>query len=164
MGATDLTLQPVRAPDPDRPGEEVLHSPSQLARLQPDGVVVHEAKRRIVLLEFTRPNDGWDDALWQAAARKDGKYRLLLHALRGYARAGWTVQLHALPVGVMGTLHLAHWVPAMETVGISHGSHRRIMQVAARESIRGMHFLHLCRHQLRHAPLATTLQSRVAAG
>ena len=76
MGATDLTLQPVRAPDPDRPGEEVLHSQSQLARLQPDGVVVHEAKRRIVLLEFTRPNDGWDDALWQAAARKDEKYRL----------------------------------------------------------------------------------------
>lgn len=105
MWHTGLKLARVTVPDPEVHGQHLVREPSALAELQPDAVVIDSQRRRIHLLEFTRPYDSWGEELWRAATRKTEKYQVLLHALREYRRSGWTVSLHPLPG--RGAGHLA---------------------------------------------------------
>eukprot|EP00961_Rhodomonas_salina_P016985 228671-Rhodomonas_salina.1 len=71
----------------------------EIAKLQPDAVVVDARRKWIFILEYTvtRPSDTSRHALWDAAALKTEKYQVLLQSLPPYARVGWNVRLFPLP-------------------------------------------------------------------
>jgi hypothetical protein len=124
----------------------------QVGNLCPDTVAVDKEKRRICILEYSRPSDTRPEALHEAAHRKTDKYQVLLAALRHYSDKGWTVTLLPLPVGVRGSLLLQHWVPALEALEIPNNQIQKILQQAAAASAKALHTLHLCRHKRRRIP------------
>ncbi len=131
-----------------------------MAGLTPDAVIVDPDQRSVIVLEYTRPSDTAPGQLHEAADRKTRKYAVILRALRRYARAGWRTKLFPLPVGVRGTLSEDHWGPALEELGIPENKRKRLLQSIALASVRAVHLLHLCRHQLLRAPEHSTLRGR----
>jgi hypothetical protein len=124
----------------------------QVGNLCPDTVAVDREKKRICILEYSRPSDTRPEALYEAANRKVAKYQILLAALGHYTERGWTVDLFPLPVGVRGSLLFQHWVPALETLEIPKHKIRGVLQQAAAASVKALHVLHLCRHKRRKIP------------
>ncbi len=129
-----------------------------MGNLCPDTVAVDTEKKRICILEYSRPSDTRPEALHEAAHRKTDKYQVLLAALHHYIERGWTVTLLPLPVGVRGSLLLQHWVPALETLEIPKNKIQRVLQQAAAASVKALHMLHLCRHKRHRIP--ETVSSR----
>ena len=59
---------------------------------QPDGVLLHNEDKRIIVLEFKRTSDFWPDSFTKGYLRKWVKYAPLVASLRE-ANPGWTVDL-----------------------------------------------------------------------
>jgi hypothetical protein len=152
MKEVPLQLAQVHSRTTNKAGEletEETWNADCLGALQPDAVVIDKAAKVICILEYTLQSDTQIEALYMAAARKTSKYQVLQAALQNYRTAGWRVHLFQLPVGVSGSLLHAHWIPALETLGVPRAHFREILQAAATASVRAMHMLHVCRHKRR---------------
>ncbi len=86
------------------------------------------------------------------------KYLVLLASLTNYKLQGWLVQLFPLPVGVHGSLLHAHWIPALEAMGIPERHFQNLLQSAAVASVKVTHLLHVCCHKLCNTPETTSLR------
>ena len=148
MKKVPLQLAPVHSWQTGGPGEQhgttKYWSVDQLGELQPDAIVIEKAGKAICILEYTQPSDTRPAALYEAAARKTSKYQVLQAALLHYGTTGWKVHLFPLPVGVCDSLLHAHWIPALETLGVPQAHFREVLQAAATASVRATHMLHVC--------------------
>ncbi len=136
-----LHLAPVRQPDPALSylgpswSASRLWTSEDIGALSPDAVVVDPEAHVVHILEYTRPSNSRPHALWAAASMKTYKYQILLLSLSQYVQEGWKVELHPLPVGVRSTLHTAHWVPMLESLGIPTSKWTLLLRQDAAASI-----------------------------
>jgi ribonuclease HI len=109
---------------------------SQLARLQPDGIVRIEKERTILVLEVARTMDHNTDFFTNRAFEKRRKYAPLCAALVR-ALPGWTVRVCDFVVGVKGSLPTARWSGHLSAIGISRVDQRKLLTRAIRCSLEG---------------------------
>ena len=90
-----------------------------LLRKRPDGFAVHWPARRFYVLEYTRAYDGRRDALEEADAFKQERYRPLKTALQRRLGGRWTGTILAFSTGVKSSIDDARWQDQLEQLGLT---------------------------------------------
>ena len=88
-----------------------------LSELKPDGILLHEEQKRIVVLEFKRTSDFWLDSFARGFLQKWIKYTPLVDSLRS-SNPGWSVDLAVFVLGDRGLLDEDQWKSSWETIGL----------------------------------------------
>ena len=106
-----------------------------ILRRRPDGWLIDWRRRKIIVLEFTRPYDYRRSDLAVANVRKLLKYEPLRNLLERSLPADWQVSVVAFAVGVKGTADEPAWTAALEELDIPQARHAKIVAKAIDETL-----------------------------
>ena len=104
-----------------------------------------QQRRKIAIVEVSRPMDGSSGHLAAAYERKIRTYTPLLAALQAYPDDGWQVELFPWVVGVRGLLDSAAIQCCLEFLELPRKCWRRIIEDTAKESVKAFYALHRVR-------------------
>jgi hypothetical protein len=104
-------------------------------RRRPDGWIIDWRRKKIVILEFTRPYDYSRKDLAVANDRKLLKYTALQNLVERHTQSEWQVSIAAFSVGVKGTADGPAWRAALLELGIDELHHDSIVQHAIEEAL-----------------------------
>ena len=102
--------------------QPMLPSPD-LGRQRPDGVLINWKKKRLHVLEFTRPYDSRRTSLAKTNLYKLLKYEPLCRKISTALPSPWTTSVTAFAVGVRGTVDEPAWSTALRHLGINTRRH-----------------------------------------
>ena len=75
-----------------------------IGRLQPDLIALSWSRRRIAIIDISRPSDTYVEQLQSSHDRETSGYQPLLHALQEYVDEGWQVAILPWVVEVRGLI------------------------------------------------------------
>ena len=87
------------------------------ADLKPDGILLHQEDKRIIVLEFKRTSVFWPDSFTKGYLRKWVKYAPLVSSLQD-ANPGWKVDLAIFVLGDRGLFDEEQWEDSWATLGL----------------------------------------------
>ena len=99
-------------------GEDGEGRAEDIQRKRPDAWAINWSRRRLVILEFTRPNDQGVDALSSTDACKVARYTPLRDQL-AQSLPGWRVEIQAYSMGIRGSHDLERWKEQLGEFGLS---------------------------------------------
>ncbi len=73
-----------------------------IGRWQPDFVLISLKRKKIAILELTRPSDMSPAQMKEAYQKKIHKYAPILLALQHYIHTGWSIEILPWVVGIRG--------------------------------------------------------------
>ena len=107
-----------------------------IGRQRPDGALINWRKKRIHILEFTRPYDSRRMSLAKTNLYKLLKYEPLHRKISNALPAPWTASVVAFAIGVRGTADEPAWKAALQHLGIySRRHHDQIIKAAISSSL-----------------------------
>ena len=133
-----------------RPVPEHYDGTIDIGRLQPDLVLVSQSRRKIAIVEVSRPMDGSSEQLAAAHERKMRTYAPLLQALQTYLDEGWQVEILPWVVGVRGLLDGDTIRCCLEFLEIPRQCWKRIIEDTAKDSEKAFYSLHPVRCKAPH--------------
>ena len=115
--------------------------------LQPDLVALSWARRRIAIIDISRPSDSYIEQLQSANDRKKNRYQPLLQALQEYTDNGWQIAIFPWVVGVRGLILVikSHVKEVLGLLEIPSTAWKHIIEASVRTSVEGFAFLHQVR-------------------
>jgi len=122
-----------------------------VGRLQPDLVAISWPRRRIAIIDISRPSDVYTGQLLSAHDRKKTSYQPLLHALQDYVTDGWKVAILPWVVGVRGLVKDQHLTDVLEFLEIPTTAWASILEASVRTSVEGFAFLNRVRFSTQQA-------------
>ena len=108
-----------------------------VGRLQPDLVAISWPRRRIAIIDISRPSDVYIGQLLSAHDRKKTSYQPLLHALQDYVTDGWKVAILPWVVGLRGLVKDQHLTEVLEFLEIPATAWASILEASVRTSVEG---------------------------
>ena len=140
---TDLQLE----------GEEVQTDADMEAhRKRPDAWAVSWKKRRLLILEFTRPNDRGELSLHETDLYKMARYKSLRDLLVARHLPGWEVEIHTYTVGIRGSHDLVRWHAQLRRFEISAARAERLIQEMVTQALTELTDIYSVRYAaLQHA-------------
>ena len=116
-------------------GEEVQTDADMEAhRKRPDAWAVSWDKRRLLILEFTRPNDRGELSLHETDLYKMARYKSLRDLL-GRFLPGWEVEIHTYTVGIRGSHNPVRWYAQLRQFEISAARAECLMQEMVKQAL-----------------------------
>ena len=109
--------------------------PPDTSRQRPDGVLINWKRRRLHILEFTRPYDSRRTSLAKNNLYKLLKYEPLRRRINNALPTPWTTSVTAFAVGVRGTADEPAWSTALRHLGIRRRHHDQIIKTAISSSL-----------------------------
>ena len=116
-----------------------------VGRLQPDLIALSWSRRRIAIIDISRPSDTYVEQLQSSHDRKKSCYQPLLHALQEYVDEGWQVAILPWVVGVRGLVKETLLKEALEFLAIPTTAWKSILETSVRTSVGGFAFLNQVR-------------------
>jgi len=102
--------------------------PADMARLRPDAVAIRWDKRRMFLLEVTRPYDSRSDfASRPHLAEKLSKYQAVAQRFMAVAQ-NWQVSVIPFTVGVRGSIDVIAWKEHLDALGVAPAAIPRLIR------------------------------------
>ena len=149
--ATGLQLQPVSAATIVSASRDAVTLPTDqdlldLGRWQPDFVLISQERKRIALLELTRPSDILTTQLDEAYRTKKEKYTPVLSALQHYISTGWRIEILPWVVGIRGFAKVKHLQAALHFLNIPRRKWSAIIEDSVLTSVRALTYLHRIRY------------------
>jgi hypothetical protein len=151
LASTGLLLQPVSDEEvrlaldvPDLTVEEAGNV--QLDRWQPDFTLVSWKRKRIAVLELTRPSDMLNVQLEEAYRRKKRKYYPIKSALYQYIREGWIIEILPWVIGIRGLADTVHLQTALAFLDIPKQKWKAIIEDSVLASVRALAYMHRIRY------------------
>jgi ribonuclease HI len=118
----------------------------QLDRWQPDFTLISWKRKRIAVLELTRPSDMLNVQLDEAYRRKKRKYGPIKSALHHYIRGGWTIEILPWVIGIRGLTDTEHLQTALSFLDIPKQKWKAIIEDSVLASVRALAYLHRIRY------------------
>jgi hypothetical protein len=118
----------------------------QLDRWQPDFILISWKRKRIAVLELTRPSDMLTVQLDEAYRRKKRKYCPIKAALHYYIREGWTIEILPWVIGIRGLADTAHLQTALSFLDIPKQKWAAIIEDSVLASVRALAYMHRIRY------------------
>jgi hypothetical protein len=151
LTATGLQLQPVSAATIVSASRDAVTLPTDqdlldLGRWQPDFVLISQERRRIALLELTRPSDILTTQLDEAYRTKKEKYTPVLSALQHYVSTGWRIEILPWVVGIRGFAKVKHLQAALHFLNIPRRKWSAIIADSVLTSVQALAYLHRIRY------------------
>ena len=116
-------------------GEEVQTDADMEAhRKRPDAWAVSWDKRRLLILEFTRPNDRGELSLHETDLYKMARYKSLRDLLARFL-PGWEVEIHTYTVGIRGSHNPVRWYAQLRQFEISAARAECLMQEMVKQAL-----------------------------
>ena len=133
-------------------GEEVQADDDMAAhRKRPDAWAVSWENRRLLILEFTRPNDRGELALRETDQYKTARYRPLRDLLVRLL-PGWEVEIQTYTVGIRGSHDPDRWYAQMRQLEVTAAQSERLMQDMVEQALTELTAIYNVRYAaLRHA-------------
>ena len=103
-------------------------------------------RRKICLLEFTRPADLHVDQLQAARLRKETKYGPIKLALLGYETKGWQVQVLPWIVGILGMVLTEELQAIASFLNIPNTAWQTLIDCSVTASVEALAFMHRVRY------------------
>jgi hypothetical protein len=108
-------------------GEEVQADADMAAqRKRPDAWAVSWEKRRLLILEFTRPNDRGELSLHETDLYKTARYKPLRDLLARLL-PGWEVEVQTYTVGIRGSHDPDRWYAQLRRLEVTVARAERLM-------------------------------------
>jgi hypothetical protein len=148
MAQMGLRLRPVSADVVINAGRHMqlkADGMCDVGRLQPDLVALSWARRRIAIIDISRPSDSYIEQLQSAHDRKKNSYQPLLQALQEYTDNGWQIAIFPWVVGVRGLIIESHVKEVLGFLEIPSTAWKHIIEASVRTSVEGFAFLHQVR-------------------
>ena len=117
----------------------------ELGNWQPDFVAISQCRRRIALIDVTRPSDELPNSLQEAYQRKQKGYAPLLVALQSYSNSGWQIAILPWVVGIRGMVLEQGIVDAWKFLDLPDAGRRHALEGSVRASVEAFAFLHRIR-------------------
>jgi hypothetical protein len=117
-----------------------------LSRWQPDFILVSWKRKRIAVVDLTRPSDMLSAQLEEAYRSKKRKYGPVRSALHHYIREGWTIEILPWVIGIRGLTDTASLQQALSFLDISQQKWRDIIEDSVLASVRALAYLHRIRY------------------
>ena len=151
LAATSLKLQqvPIEAVQQalqDSNDTEADLGNVDLSRWQPDFILVSWKRKRIAVVDLTRPSDMLSAQLEEAYRSKKRKYGPVRSALHHYIREGWTIEILPWVIGIRGLTDTASLQQALSFLDISQQKWRDIIEDSVLASVRALAYMHKVRY------------------
>jgi len=88
-----------------------------LRRKRPDAWAVKWGARKVLILEYTRPNDRAEDALQVTDAKKIARYTPLRDRM-AQLLPGWTIEIQSFAMGIRGSYLPEIWTANLAEFGL----------------------------------------------
>ena len=133
-------------------GEEVQAEDDMAAhRKRPDAWAVSWKNRRLLILEFTRPNDRGELSLRETDQYKTARYRPLRDLLVRLL-PGWEVEIQTYTVGIRGSHDPDRWYAQMRKLEVTAARAERLMQDMVEQALTELTDIYSVRYAaLQHA-------------
>ena len=118
----------------------------RLDRWQPDFILISWKRKRIAVLELTRPSDMLTVQLDEAYRRKKRKYCPIKAALHYYIREGWTIEILPWVIGIRGLADTVHLQTALSFLDIPQQKWAAIIEDSVLASVRALAYMHRIRY------------------
>ena len=113
-----------------------------VGRLQPDLIALSWSRRRIAIIDISRPSDTYVEQLQSSHDRKISCYQPLLHALQDYVDEGWQVAILPWVVGVLGLVKETLLKEALEFLAIPTTAWKSILEASLPQYVHQWKALH----------------------
>jgi hypothetical protein len=133
-------------------GEEVQADVDRAAyRKRPDAWAVSWENRRLLILEFTRPNDKGELSLRETDQYKTARYRPLRDLLARLL-PGWEVVIQTYTVGIRGSHDPDRWYAQLRQLEVTAARAERLMQDMVEQALTELTDIYSVRYAaLQHA-------------
>ncbi len=118
----------------------------QLDRWQPDFTLISWKRKRIAILELTRPSDMLNVQLDEAYRRKKRKCGPIKSALYQYIRGGWTIEILPCVIGIRGLTDTVHLQTALSFLDVPKQKWKAIIEDTVLASVRALAYMHRIRY------------------
>ena len=150
MSRTGLRLNPVPTvlvQNSGRPVQEsdIAAGSMHLGRWQPDLLLVSYTRRKIAILDVSRPSDIWRERLRTAHQDKLHTYEPLCQALSNYADSNWEIRILPWVVGTRGLVQQCALASALEFLEVPRGNWQRVIESTVQAAVTALVFMHRAR-------------------
>ena len=118
---------------------------TSVRRWQPDAVAISWSRKRIGIIEFSRPADLFSNQLTAAHSRKVEKYRHVKLALQYYSKEGWEIEILPWIVGIHGLIQVQCIQTAVDFLLIPKSKWQAAVECTVLASVESLAFMNRAR-------------------